>query len=97
MMSSSNRESTDLAEGGAVGAPRKRERDTEMGWGGAVGMRRGGREPSCPKSCRQPSPKARHRPTGPEGSLPQLGALGVERGGEGPEPSETLPLKTQCG
>lgn len=97
MMSSSNRESTDLAEDGTAGAPRKRERDTEMGWGGAVGMRRGGREPSCPKSCRQPSPKARHRPTGPEGSLPQVGALGVERGGEGPEPSETLPLKTQCG
>lgn len=41
MMSSSNRESTDLAEDGAAGAPRKRERDTEMGWGGAVGMRRG--------------------------------------------------------
>ena len=57
-MSSSNRESTDLAEDGAEGgALRKRERGTEMGWGGAVGMRRGGREPSCPKSCRQPASK----------------------------------------
>lgn len=84
-MSSSNRESTDLAEDGA-GDPRGRQdMETEMS---ATGMRRGGSEALLPNtlwvkisivpldSQRQ---EAQCQPTGPGRSLPIAGALWVKR------------------